>query len=140
MTWGEAAGQEAMMDMPAVRTKDRLASEKASHYGESGIEERDCQRNERSGHAKQGGGFLTPDDAEASEEETDRQATAIAHKDGCWMEVIGKKPKEGTEERGGNDCQGIVTTDDGAQEGGGGGEKSNSYGEAIEAVDQVKGI
>ena len=54
---GKAAGQEAVMDMAAVPAKDGLATEKAPRDGEGGIEERDGQRNEGSGHAEQRGRF-----------------------------------------------------------------------------------
>src|ERR1019366_8787353 len=79
---GEAAGEETMVDMAAIRAKDGLATEKAARDGEGGIEEGDGEGEEGSGHAEEGDGFLGPDDAEASKEEADRQATAIAHKDG----------------------------------------------------------
>src|ERR1039458_4702854 len=139
-TRGKAAGQETMMDMAAVRAKDGLATEKAPRDGEGGIEEGDGQRNEGSGHAEEGGGFLGPDDAKASEEEADRQATAIAHEDGRGVEVVGEKSEEGTEERGSDEGQGVVAIEEGAQEGSGSGEDADAHREAIEAIDEIKGV
>src|ERR1035437_2300902 len=137
---GEAAGQETMMDMAAVRAKDGLVTEKAPRDGEGGIEEGDGQRNEGSGHAEEGDGFLGPDDAEASEEEADRQATAIAHKDGRGAKVVGEKSEEGAEKGSGHKSQGDVAGEEGAQEGGGCGKQAHAGGEAIEAIDEIKGV
>ena len=137
---GEAAGEETMVDMAAIRAKDGLATEKAARDGEGGIEEGDGEGEEGSGHAEEGGGFLGPDDAEASQEEANGNAAAIAHKDGGVGEVIGEKTEEGAEEGDSDEGQGVVASEQGAQEGGGGGEEANTYGEAIEAIDEVEGI
>ena len=74
------------------------------------------------------------------EEEADRQAAAIAHKDGRVVEVIGEKSEEGSEERGSDEGQGIVAASEGAQERCGSGEQADADGEAIEAIDEVEGV
>src|ERR1035437_4113108 len=128
-------------------TKGGFATEEAAGDGEGGIEEGDGEGEEGSGegeegsgHAEEGGGFLGPDDAEAAKEEADRQATAIAHKDGRGVDVGGEKSEEGAEERGSDEGQGVVATEGGAQEDGGCGAEAHTDGEAIEAIDEIKGV
>src|ERR1039458_934301 len=105
---GEPAGQETVMDVAAVSAKDGLAPEKAPRDGEGGIQKGDGQRNERSGHTEESGGFLGPDDAEAPEEEAYAEASGIAKEDRGWIDIVAEEATEGAGERSGGEREGII--------------------------------
>src|ERR1035441_9664392 len=129
-----------MVNVGAGGGENGLTAQGKPGDSEGGIQKGDGHGDEGRGHAEEGGGFLAPDDPEATQEEADGQTAAIAHEDGGWTGGGGKECEKGAEKRSGYESQGDVAGEEGAEEGGGGGKQAHAGGEAIEAIDEVEGI
>src|ERR1700677_540318 len=123
------------MDMAAVAGEDGLAAQEPSNHDERGIEQRDEEGQERSGHAQEGGGFLTPDDAVAAEQETQEEAARIAEEDGSRVKVVAQESEEGADQGRGGKGQRNVGLEQRGDQHGSGGEKPETGGQTIHAVD-----
>ena len=89
-----AAVEKLVVDVVAVRSEDGLMAQESSADGNAGIEQRDGQRHQRRRHPQHGGGFLAPDNAITAEQKADRQAAAVAQKNGGGVEVIAQETKQ----------------------------------------------
>src|ERR1019366_9520910 len=113
-------------------------AEETADDGEPGIEERNGKGQEGGSHAEHSGGFLTPEQPIAAEEEADEEAAAIAQKDGGGIEVVAQKAEESGSEGGSGEGQRNIVLEQGRYQSGEGGEESDSSGEAIAPTDAAE--
>jgi hypothetical protein len=137
--------QNSTMAAPPNRMLVRLCEDRLLPHISPG--DRECHLQDRHGHgqqrcrhAEQGDRFLAPDNAEATEQKTDQQASAIAQEDGSRIEVIAEKPEQGAGQRHGRDGQGEVALDQRFENYGEGRQQTNSASQPVEAVDQIERV
>ena len=136
----EAEREDHVMDVRAIAFEDGGAAQETSPDGESDINERECKCHEGRGHAKERSGLLTPDKAEAAEDEADGEAAAISEEDGGGTEVVAQKGEQAAGEGDGGHGETEVAGEDGDKERGDGSEQADTGREAVHSVDEVDGV
>lgn len=138
--WGEAFGEQTVVDMTTVGCENGLLAQEAAHDSQPGIEQGNREHEQGRGETEQGGGLLAPKNGAAAEEEPQRQAAAIAQKDGGGIKVETEEAEEGAHQGSGGIGERHVILEHTGGQGGGGGKQHNAGRQAIHAVDQVDGI
>ena len=76
------------MNVLAIRGKHRPAADKSSDYRERRLKNRKPERNYWDGDRDDGGRLLCTVQRHRTQHEADEKASAIAEKNGCWVEVV----------------------------------------------------
>ena len=139
-TGRETAGKQAVMDVSTVCAENVLLAKKTARDSKAGIEEGDGKSDQRRGHPEESSGFLRPNDGETAEEKADSIAATIAHKYGGGAEVVVQEPEEGAEEGSCDKGERVIAGEQGTEKSRGGGEQADTGREAVDAIDQIKGV
>ncbi len=83
-----------MVDVTVVGTEDALAPKETPDDGDASVQEWNRECDQGRGHAKDGGRFLTPENAVTAQKEADEQAARVAKENGSGIEIEAQNAQE----------------------------------------------
>src|ERR1700756_1021141 len=132
--------QELVMDVLTVGGEDGSSTDEAADDREHCLENRQAEGDDGNRDGYDGRRLLRTIECKGAEQETNQQAARVTQKDGRRIEVVAQKSQNRACEGDGHDFDQRGAMQKRHRENDHRGEQSGSGGQAVETVDQVKGI
>ncbi len=132
--------QELVMDVLTVGGEHGSSADEAADDREHCLENRQAERHDRDRDGNDGWRFLRTIESQGAQEKSYEQAARITQEYGRRIEVVAQKSQDGACKSDGHDFDQRGAVQERDCEDDHRGEQSGSGGQAVEAVDQVKGI
>src|SRR5215469_704035 len=86
--------QQLVMNVLAVGSKNRAATDQATQYGNRGLQDRKAEGDHGDGNRNNSGGLLCTFQCQGAQEETDEQAARVTQENGSRVEIKTEKAQD----------------------------------------------